>query len=290
MLYFLHIPKAAGTSIRHLFSRIYGSDLIEIYRGIDPEYVNQLKKICRPTSVLFGHYQFSLHVLFGDQNARYMAILREPVERVISWYNHEKHDPNGRFHERIRRDGLTLGEMIEQGLASQTNNHMVRILSGDYLNSKLKYKLLDVTSSRFMGKQIYQFNGKRYLDAAVANLNNYFVFLTTVPYLDQLRNFMGVENNINPDAIEIPRVNVSPEAEVINDSQTIAAIRKANELDIVLYSKVAEKLEAGAKWHPLEVRPRTWLVDLNVARLATVPPARKSAQVSDRRRTAGRVL
>jgi Sulfotransferase family len=258
VLYYLHIPKTAGTSVRDLFGQVYGKNLVEVYGRMSPAYAESLKPSCHKDSVLFGHYSFGIHRHFGDENPRYMTILRNPIERVISWYKGHVRDPGAEHYERIRRDRLTLAEFIKLGITPELNNHSVRVLTGRGRGRiwKMKRRAQNYYTSRLLGKQIYQVNGKRYLDRAIANLNRYFCFVGIVEKLEQLTQFLAGQGTVAAGSVSVPRLNVAPPMEPTIDSQTLDAIRKANELDLILYEQVAAKLNRGEPWHPVERRVR----------------------------------
>jgi Sulfotransferase family len=267
VLYYLHIPKSAGTSVRSLFRRVYGANLVEVYQRIDAAYVRSLDAVCRPESVLFGHFSFSLHLLLGDPEPSYMTILRHPIDRVISWYRAALRDPSSEHFARIERDRLTLAEAVELGIAAETNNHSVRVLSGNYLNWNFKYRTLD-RAARLIGKRCYQFNGRRYLDAAVANMNRFFGFVGITEQMDQLARFLAESTGLAPDDIAVPFENVAPASKLDVDSQTLEVISKANELDLRLYEKVAANIKKGGPWCPIEIGRPSLRSRINVARLA----------------------
>ena len=262
MLYYLHIPKTAGTSVRNLFGQIYGKNLVEVYGIMSPAYAESLKPLCHQDSVLFGHYSFGLHVALGDAAPRYMTILRNPIERVVSWYKGQVREPGAEHYERIRRDRLTLAEFIELGITPELNNHSVRVLIGRGRTRiwRMKRRVQNFYTSRLLGKRIYQVNGKRYLDRAIANLNRYFCFVGIVEKLEQLTQFLAGEGTLAAEGARVPRLNVAPapidSLETPIDSQTVDAIRKANELDLMLYEQVARKLNRGEAWYPVEPRAR----------------------------------
>jgi hypothetical protein len=152
------------------------------------------------------------------------------------------------------------------GIAAETNNHSVRVLSGNYLRN-FKYRTLD-RAVRLMGKQCYQFNGRRYLDATVANMNRFFGFVGITEQMDQLARFLGESTGLAPDDIAVPFENVAPASKLDIDSQTLEVIGKANELDLLLYEKVAANIRTGQPWHPVEFGRSSLRSRINVARLA----------------------
>lgn len=241
MLYFLHIPKSAGTSVRQLFSSVYQNNLIEVYRDVDESYRKALVAQCNNQSVLFGHFCFSLHELLGDKQPRYITLLRHPVDRVISWYKHQLRDANSPLFKRVTEDRLSLGEIIELGLAQEVNNHSVRMLCVSY-KKRLLYSLRDRYSAKYLNKQNAQFNAQRHLRGAIEHIERYFSFVGTIEHTSTLRDFLIAQNRSDPEELPpIPRVNVAPPIDVTPDSQTLLLIHKANQLDLALYERYASK-------------------------------------------------
>lgn len=81
---FLHLPKTAGTSLRHALQEAYGAEAVSPHvnacflQNSDLELLNRFTFIC-------GHLSFSdAHRLFPD--AAMMTVVRNPVERCLSWY------------------------------------------------------------------------------------------------------------------------------------------------------------------------------------------------------------
>ena len=81
---FLHLPKTAGTSLRHALQEAYGTEAVSPHvnacflQNNDLELLNRFTFIC-------GHLSFSdAHRLFPD--AAIMTVVRNPIERCLSWY------------------------------------------------------------------------------------------------------------------------------------------------------------------------------------------------------------
>jgi len=85
---FLHLPKAAGSTLNRLIEWEY--PLFEMY-SIDPVFFkwswghlqHLSKERLRRTRMFKGHMLFGLHAIL-PQPATYITVLREPVDRVIS--------------------------------------------------------------------------------------------------------------------------------------------------------------------------------------------------------------
>ncbi|MDS9467384.1 sulfotransferase family 2 domain-containing protein [Paracoccus sp. MBLB3053] len=101
---FIHIPKAAGSSIRSLIEANYPPKLrVPCYRkqgvelhGIFEQHRNTRLKDC---AVVFGHIPVVVHN-YTDRHCNYFTFLRDPVARAISEYKFIKHDlPSHPAHE-----------------------------------------------------------------------------------------------------------------------------------------------------------------------------------------------
>jgi hypothetical protein len=66
----------------------------------------------------------------------------------------------------------------------------------------------------------------------------------------------------------VPKENVAPPMDLKIDSQTLQVIRRANELDLMLYETIAGKINRGEAWHPVEPRSRSLPTRINITRLA----------------------
>jgi len=130
-LIFLHIPKAAGSTLNQIIQRQYGPEAaFSVYVG-DEEIrgvVNQLpaerKRLLR---VLGGHMSFGLHELL-PQPSTYMTILREPVDRLISFFYYVLRSPDNDHHHLVTSRQLTLKEYILSGMLP--DNGQTRRLAG----------------------------------------------------------------------------------------------------------------------------------------------------------------
>ena len=103
LLVFVHIPKAAGKTLAKILHRHYGDDFVggggedrqaplgmraapNVFSRLD-QVDAQLRSIASMSNVraIAGHITFGLHDRL-PVNARYITLLREPVERTLSHY------------------------------------------------------------------------------------------------------------------------------------------------------------------------------------------------------------
>lgn len=112
---FIHVPKAAGSSIRSLIEANYPEDRsLPVYRpqgvgmseALEPERTRKLKD-CQ---VVYGHIPTVVHH-FTDRPCNYFTFLRDPVERAISEYKFIKHDfPGHPAHRAFASGEVSFGD------------------------------------------------------------------------------------------------------------------------------------------------------------------------------------
>ena len=129
-LVFIHIPKTAGTSLRLLLESNYREhERIGIYshENLDQRLANALADT--KIKCIYGH--FPLRPIVIESNAMVMTLLREPIARSISHYNHYSKRMNEK-HEKLM-EGIETPEEFKKLV--QSNNRQTAFLSG-YLNQR----------------------------------------------------------------------------------------------------------------------------------------------------------
>jgi hypothetical protein len=82
-LYFLHIPKTGGTSVRHIMADRYGDRLCPA--GMWDDFFRTRELRSTPYDAYAGHFGMDLPKFLGTR-MRIFTFLREPVARTISHY------------------------------------------------------------------------------------------------------------------------------------------------------------------------------------------------------------
>lgn len=124
---YIHIPKTAGTKLRHVLMASYpsvgcsyGTPPFRRIASLDP---GELARFRRHPAVI-GHESYAGFRRHLGDKARYIAVLRNPVDRVISYYNHaQSHFPAYRERKVSLLRFLDIGE-------PETSNLQTRYLSG----------------------------------------------------------------------------------------------------------------------------------------------------------------
>lgn len=87
----VHVPKTAGTSFRQVLEHLYGNALQPIYtpeEGNSDIWQDRLPPIPEPTRAIHGHFPATKAMCERYPKARLVAWVRDPVQRMISFFNH----------------------------------------------------------------------------------------------------------------------------------------------------------------------------------------------------------
>jgi hypothetical protein len=128
-LIFLHLPKTAGSTLRRILERQYGSDaVLGLYESTFGDEVATLTpEQMGSTRVIAGHFYFGVHEhLSGPWS--YLTFLREPVERVVSHYHFVRRQPEHYLHEAAL--AMSLPEYVRFCGEAEPNNDQTRLLAG----------------------------------------------------------------------------------------------------------------------------------------------------------------
>ncbi|MFH1845155.1 MAG: sulfotransferase [bacterium] len=131
-LVFLHIPKTAGSTLRRIVERQYDARQIftlEGWRVSERDFMRLSPKLHRQVRLLEGHQFFGLHELLPTES-RYITMLRDPVERIVSQYYHILRSPEHYLHEQVTGDNLSVADFATAGLAPELDNGQLRYVAG----------------------------------------------------------------------------------------------------------------------------------------------------------------
>ncbi len=216
---FLHIPKTAGMSMGETVRRVYPRGRCVFIYDLDPARINALREDVQHAEAVYGHVSFGIHEIFGIE-ARYVTVLRDPVDRVVSFFRHQANHDDNEYH-RLIAQGMTLKDLLRGEHCHQVNNHMVRILSG--------HPDAGTTGDRGL------------LDRAQANLDTQFDAVGITERMDESVALIGSALGW-PRKFSVPRINVDPQPRAfVLDDDTRAEVVRYNALDIELYERVVRQ-------------------------------------------------
>jgi len=133
-LILLHIPKTAGTSLRHVVMRRYAPPEVLILDGLHPE--RDLDKLIAQTPEQQQERKFiSGHIPWGistklSMDPAYITCLRDPIERMISLYYYSKRTTDHYLHRTIMQSSLSLDDFLQSSLSTELMNGQTRLLAG----------------------------------------------------------------------------------------------------------------------------------------------------------------
>ncbi|MEM9923962.1 MAG: sulfotransferase family 2 domain-containing protein [Cyanobacteria bacterium P01_D01_bin.50] len=225
---FLHIPKAAGSTLLNIVRRQYNSDSIFSVDGKNPlESIKQFKLLQKnkteATQAVMGHMYFGVHEFLP--NSTYITMLRDPIERIISFYYYVLRNPDHNHYNLITSKNLSLKDYVKSGIGKQLDNGQTRLLSG-----------IDALDVEFGSCS------ETMLSRAKLNIQKYFSVVGITEKFDEslllMKSKLNWKKSIlyrkanvtknRPKKLDIPEVDLKE-------------IEKQNEFDIELY-RYAEEL------------------------------------------------
>jgi hypothetical protein len=254
-LIFLHIHKTAGTSLKHLLTRLYPrdttllmdqryfrlQDALDELAGLEPAGLERI-------DCLIGHVAYGVHRLLPRPPA-YITMLREPVARTLSHYQFLRTVPapfitrildektqltpyERRFRDHLRPDDTpanSLAAFLDMSRESESLNLQTRMIGGF------------VPSDRFVPP--YPPLPPNALEVAKANLRNHIAAFGLVERFDE--SLMLMKSQLGWRTIHYLRENVTrgPARRSAADRSLLQAIERDCGLDLELYEFARHLLE-----------------------------------------------
>jgi hypothetical protein len=225
-LYFLHIPKTAGTSVSNILSRIAAEKDLVMVGG--PILIDHLidKPNWENSDLLAGH----LGLLPLEYKFDYFTVLREPLQRLYSYYSHVKRDSYHYHHKIVDGERLDfLGYLLDERFYNINFNMQTRYLSTKpRTDTSDKGRVYAQKSSEFENSPKTNVN----LELALRTLEN-ASWVGNSSNLVQLGRFL--EMRFDFPNIHFPYLNQDPASGKIFSTAEIEAAKPLIELDTILW-------------------------------------------------------
>lgn len=226
-LVFLHIPKAAGTTLHTILEKHYPR---ASHYSIFEEPARQLQELgARPQKqrekirLLKGHFAYGAHQhLVGPST--YVTLLRNPVDRVISHYYYVKRTPRHYLYQKVTAENMDLAAYITLRLTEELDNGQVRLLCG--VDRDIPWGAC----------------GRDHLEQAKRNISEHFAVAGVLERFDESLALMGHKLDWQWTPY-YENQNITKEKNERLEPSTLNVIRKANEFDLELYEWVSARLD-----------------------------------------------
>ncbi|MCL4396622.1 MAG: sulfotransferase family protein [Chloroflexi bacterium] len=133
-LVFVHIPKAAGTTLGRIIERQYSPrSLVGIDARPGPDVFADLTRLSQAQKsqirCVMGKVPFGAHIHILPP-WRYVTMMRKPVDRIISHYFYVLRTPLHYLHEQVVSRHMTLLDYATSGLSGELENDQTRLIAG----------------------------------------------------------------------------------------------------------------------------------------------------------------
>ncbi len=233
---FLHIPKAAGSTIQNIIDREYSrypSGSVYLFDGSDLERTiskfkdmteNERNKI----KILKGHMNYGFHKYFKNK-CKYFTLLRDPVDRVISDFYYILEQPSHSRYQRVMKEKMDLEDYLRSKMSVAMDNAQTRLLAG-YLSGVGDVNEGDIPFGECNTSM---------LDDAKMNLRNGFAVVGLTERFDE--TLLMLQRTFGWRTPFYTKANVTkkrPRKKEVSE-ESLELITEYNHLDIQLYDYAA---------------------------------------------------
>ena len=216
---FLHIPKTAGSTLHHILQRQYrpsqiyhiGSESDSILRFQQQSEVERAR-----IRLLMGHFEMGIDA-YLPQTAVYFTMLRHPLARAISYFDHINRDGNHYCHKLVRDNKMDLYSFIQSKADVMMDNGQTRMLAAQL------YTVPFGASDEGM------------LETAKENIRQHFAVVGLTEKFD--KSLLLMQQQFNWKHLYYARRNKRPAvATAPLPQESVNAILEINQLDLHLYA------------------------------------------------------
>lgn len=237
-IFFLHIPKTAGSTLQHLMRQHVSSSCV-CPAGSWTTLLNLDKAEIARYKLFQGHFYGQTGFGIG-QSCFSFTILRDPVERALSHYGHIVRDPEHYLHQRAM-ELRSIDAFLEDPVTRMTvSNFQARMLALDVDVEAIYRDLSDEQKStwfleRFIETNEFGLYGQELLEVVKKKLET-FAFVGVTEKLNEAIALLCYKLSWRyPDKITNQNVNTSRLKRGDVAQSTLAHLERLNEVDLALY-------------------------------------------------------
>lgn len=131
-LIFMHIPKTGGTTLDQVLNREARGNVYWLSGGAR-NAMQRLADMPRDEALSFdlyaGHLPWGLHTVIPSP-CRYISMLRDPVERLVSHYYHVHGEPEHHSYKQVVEGGMSLLDFVSSDISVEIGNLQTRYFAG----------------------------------------------------------------------------------------------------------------------------------------------------------------
>jgi len=234
ILYFLHIPKTAGTTFTFNLDSYY--DVQNIYpERVLSGFLKNPPSNFLSLKLIRGHFGYKISK-FLEKPPLFLTFLRNPIERTLSFFDHIKLDP---YTNNWVNQNFILNETISDLLVDETKSKIFTNNQTRHIANDLDYTKLN-DSNNFLLEEHEQFVNPKLTDEQLITLAkkrlSEFAFVGLTEKTNESLLLFCYTFNLQPLG-NFWNLMVAPKRTHINDFNydTINQIKKLNNLDFELY-------------------------------------------------------
>ena len=224
-LYFLHIPKTAGTSVSRALFQIAEENELRMVGSILLDHLAD-KPDWKESNVLAGH----LGLLPLQYKFDYFTVLRDPLERLYSYFSHVKREPDHYFNRIVAGENLDfLDYLLDQRFYNLNFNMQTRYLS-------TMPRLADLEGSDVLTQMAYEFENSSISDISLKQALRTLEKALWVGDINNLSQLgLCLKKKFQIPKIDFPFLNLDPGIPKKFSPLEIEAAKPLIELDTIIY-------------------------------------------------------
>lgn len=232
-VYYLHIPKTGGTSLISFLDNQFDPDTVCPAQLLPELFALPLESM-EQYRLFRGHLWHGLGAYVG-RNLSYVTMLRDPVQRTVSWYLHAMRDVNAYRHRQMNDEQWSLLDFVRD---AETNWDIVNTQTL-FLAADFDYEKLSSDPVGYGRAAVKEFAARKHdrtlLDLARKRLESFAFFGITERMRDSM-SLLAYTLDFFPD-FTVPRLNTSSSRTGIGElsEDELSAIRELTALDQELY-------------------------------------------------------